>query len=144
MRYQREKNHRLYKQGLLVAENARLTIVKQVELVECFCTISKILSMELKVSNDHDIPHTSRVPTTTMMDPGNSDTIKLKKEARTALAIPMDTTDVMKPVIVTSTNSDVIASTSQAMLYCDIAQAEASSVALPFRFSYILQRHGSC
>jgi hypothetical protein len=53
--YQREKDHRLYEQGRLAAENARLAILKQGELVECLSNISKVLHVGLMVSEDHDL-----------------------------------------------------------------------------------------
>jgi hypothetical protein len=84
--------------------------------VERLSTISKVVSVELKVSNHHDVPRASGISTTTMVNLGSSYTIKLKEKAGIASAIPMDTADVMRPTTMTSTNSNVNASTSQAML----------------------------
>jgi hypothetical protein len=50
MQYQREKDRRLYEQELLAIENARMAIIKQGELVDCLSSISKVLSVGLKVS----------------------------------------------------------------------------------------------
>jgi hypothetical protein len=52
MQYQREKDQRLYEQGLLASQNARLAIAKQGELVQCLSEISKVLSVGLMVSGD--------------------------------------------------------------------------------------------
>jgi hypothetical protein len=55
MQYQHEKDRRLYEQGLLAIENARLAIMKQGELVDCISSISKVLSLCLKVSQPQQV-----------------------------------------------------------------------------------------
>jgi hypothetical protein len=55
MAYQHEKERRLYEQGLIAAEKARLAIAKQGELVAYLVTMSSVLSTGLKVSSIEDV-----------------------------------------------------------------------------------------
>jgi hypothetical protein len=57
MEYQMEKDQRLYEQGRIAAENARLAKKKQGELVECLSTISNVLHVGLMVSKEHLLQH---------------------------------------------------------------------------------------
>ena len=52
MAYQRERDMRVYEQSLLAADNARLTILKQGEIVKALGNISSVLSLGLRGHND--------------------------------------------------------------------------------------------
>ena len=50
MAYQREKNRRLYENTVVVNENAKLSIMKQDEVVSCLQNLSIVLRMGLNVT----------------------------------------------------------------------------------------------
>ena len=52
MAYQRERDMRIYEQGLLTPENARLAIIKQGEVVNVLAGLSHILTLGLKVQKE--------------------------------------------------------------------------------------------
>jgi hypothetical protein len=59
MKYQREKDRRLYESSRIAQENARLSIIKQEEVVQVLAKLSDILRSGLLVSldtNDMDKP----------------------------------------------------------------------------------------
>lgn len=60
MTHQREGDMRIYEQGLLVADNAHLAIIKQGEVVSALANISHVLSMGLKMSLN--VPNTRSSP----------------------------------------------------------------------------------
>jgi hypothetical protein len=60
MTYQRERDMRVYEQSLLMAENGRLAILKQGEIVLALANISSVLSLGLR---DHvDPPRKKSTP----------------------------------------------------------------------------------
>jgi hypothetical protein len=73
MQYQRDKDHQLYKQGRVAAENARLAIQKQGELVECLSKMSNVLHLGLMVSEDHHVHQEHAAPLIGANDVGTSD-----------------------------------------------------------------------
>jgi hypothetical protein len=50
MKYQREKDRRLYESSRIAQENARLSIIKQEEVVQVLAKLSDILRSGLLVS----------------------------------------------------------------------------------------------
>jgi hypothetical protein len=62
MVYQKEKDQRLYEQGQIAAENVRLVIQKQGELVKCLSTISNIICVGLMVYEEHALQHQHAPP----------------------------------------------------------------------------------
>jgi hypothetical protein len=52
MAYQRARDMRIYEQGLLTVENARLAIIKQGEVVNALAGLSHILTLGLKVQKE--------------------------------------------------------------------------------------------
>ena len=52
MAYQRERDMRIYEQGLLTVENARFAIIKQGEVVNALAGLSHILTLGLKVQKE--------------------------------------------------------------------------------------------
>jgi len=52
MAYQREKDRRLYKNAAIANDNARLSILKQGEMVTCLSHISTILSNSLSMNRE--------------------------------------------------------------------------------------------
>lgn len=94
MQYQREKDRRLYEQGLLAAENAHLAILKQGELVECMSSISKVLSLGLKVSQPQQLQKDAGYATcpnqkTKPQGVGSSDVGATNTEAHTSKSTDM-------------------------------------------------------
>ena len=68
MLYEREKDRRTYDQALAVNENARLSILKQGEMVTCLANLSGVLSRGLMMTNGHgvsNVPQTARGDDTT-------------------------------------------------------------------------------
>ena len=51
MLYQREKDRQLYENALAANENARLSILKQGEMVSCLAHLSNVLSKTLNMDN---------------------------------------------------------------------------------------------
>lgn len=56
MAYQREKDRRLYENATVANDNARLSILKQGEMVSCLSTLSTVLSNSFKVSTEGGYP----------------------------------------------------------------------------------------
>jgi hypothetical protein len=75
MQYQRNKDHRLYEQGRVAVENARLAVHKQGELVECLSKMSNVLRLGLMVSEDHHIHQEHAAPPTGANAAGTSDSV---------------------------------------------------------------------
>jgi hypothetical protein len=75
MQYQRNKDQRLYEHGLLAAQNARLAILKQAELVQCLSTISKVLSACLMVSGEPQFHNATAAPLAATKDPTASNVV---------------------------------------------------------------------
>jgi hypothetical protein len=90
MQYQREKDQKLYEHGLLAAENARLAIVKQGELVQCLSQISKVLSVGLMVSGDPQAHYLNPAPMTTTQDAWSTEKQKEKDAGGTSGAKEVD------------------------------------------------------
>jgi hypothetical protein len=64
MTYQRERDMRIYEQSLLAAENARLVILKQGDIVLALANISNILSLGLRGHVDPSRKESTPEPTT--------------------------------------------------------------------------------
>ena len=58
MAYQRDKDRRNYEMTLAANENARLSILKQGEMVNCLDQLSGVLSKSLITTNGHAFPST--------------------------------------------------------------------------------------
>ena len=56
MEYQRQKDHRLYVNSLVANENARLSILKQGEMVNYLAQLSSVLSKSLLMTNGQESP----------------------------------------------------------------------------------------
>ena len=70
MAYQRDKDLRNYEMTLAANENARLSIMKQGEMVNCLTQLSGVLSKSLNKSNGHAFPSTpEEVPTAAPASP---------------------------------------------------------------------------
>ena len=68
MQYQREKDLRLYENTAAANENARLSISKQAEMVNCLPHLSTVLSRSLIMTSGqepHYIPHSAPMPQST-------------------------------------------------------------------------------
>jgi hypothetical protein len=96
MVYQREKDQKLYEQGWIAAENARLAIQKQGELVECLSTILNVLHVGLMVSEDYALQYQQASPLDGPQDPGTSDAVSQKKEVGNDFPDPIGTATVSK------------------------------------------------
>jgi hypothetical protein len=64
MTYQRERDMRIYEQSLLAAENARLAILKQGDIVLALANISNVLSLGLRGHVDPPRKESTPEPTT--------------------------------------------------------------------------------
>lgn len=53
MSYQREKDRRLYENASIANDNARLSILKQGEMVSCLSQLSQVLSQSLNVNKNY-------------------------------------------------------------------------------------------
>ena len=56
MSYQREKDRRLYENAVIANENARLSILKQGEVVTCLTNLSGVLSRSLIMTSQQGVP----------------------------------------------------------------------------------------
>jgi hypothetical protein len=90
MRYQREKDQKLYEQGVLASENARLAIVKQGDFIQYLLQISKVLSVGLMVSGDPEAHCLNPTPLTTAQDAWSTEKQKEKDARGTSRAKAMD------------------------------------------------------
>jgi hypothetical protein len=65
MAYQREKDRRLYENAVIANENAKLSIMKQGEVVSCLQNLSNVLRMGMNVTGKSDQGSASKDPTST-------------------------------------------------------------------------------
>ena len=54
MQYQREKDRRIYENAVAANENARLSILKQGEMVNCLAHLSSVFSKRFIMTSSHD------------------------------------------------------------------------------------------
>ena len=63
MEYQREKDHKIYENAVVANENARLSILKQGEMVNCSAHLSTVLGKSLNTSSGFAFPSTPQTTT---------------------------------------------------------------------------------
>ena len=93
MEYQREKDRRIYESALATNENARLSILKQGDMVNCLAHLSTVLSKSLIMTSGASMPQSTTDEETTAPRPSCN-------------AAPMQTADASSdhPEVTTTTD----------------------------------------
>ena len=103
MEYQREKDRRIYKSALAANENARLSILKQCDMVNCLAHLSIVLSKSLIMTSGASMPQSTVDEETTAPRPScnaapvqTADANSDQPEVTTTMDMPSTSDNLLK------------------------------------------------